>query len=243
MRHGDDRGEMVAEARRLFEQALAADPGYAPAVQGLAYTYAAAFLEPMRDGRLAGELRQQATLDRALAQRAVEIDPYLAEAHATLAWILHWQYRRAEAIAEFDRALDLKPNLVDGRLAHMLVHDGRPDEAVAYMKRMIRQDPFPPPIYLSYLGNAYYMTGQYDEAYATLRSGAERMPDYRAMSVWLAAAAAESGRSAEAQEIARRVLGMVPKFTISGRLRHIQFERQADANRLAEELRKAGLPS
>ena len=245
MRHGETSGEMVAEARRLFEQALAADPRYAPAVQGLAYTYAAAFLEPMRDGRLSGELRQRATLDRALAlaQQAVEIDPYLAEAHATLAWVLHWQYRRKEAITEFQRALDLNPNLVDGRFAHLLVHNGRAAEAVAYMQRMIRQDPFPPPIYLSYLGNAYYMTGQYDAAYDTLHRGSERMPDYRAMWVWLAAAAAQSGRDADAHRAVQRVLSMAPNFTIGAWLRHIQFDRQADADRLADGLRKARLPS
>jgi TolB-like protein/Tfp pilus assembly protein PilF len=245
MRHGDTRGAMVTEARRLFEQARAADPHYAPAAQGLAYTYAAAFLEPMRDGQLSGEWRQPATLDRALAlaQEAVELDPYLAEAHATLGWILHWRYRRSEALAEFQRALELNPNLVDGRFAHLLVHNGRGSEAITYMLRALRQDPFPPPIYLSYLGNAYYMTGQYDAAYETLRRGRERMPDYRAMTVWLAAAAAQSGREPEAREAADRVLTIAPNFTIAGWLRHIQFERQADACRLAEGLRKAGLPS
>jgi adenylate cyclase len=245
MRHGDTRGEMVTEARRLFEQALAADPRYALAAQGLAYTYAAAFLEPMRDGRLSGELRQKPTLDRALAlaQRAVELDPYCAEAHATLAWVLHWQYRRNEALAAFQRALELNPNLADGRFAHLLVHNGRASEAVAYMRRMLRQDPFPPPVYLSYLGNAYYMDGQYDAAYETLRNGRERMPDYRAMVVWLAAAAAQSGRHADAREAAHAVLRMAPGFTINGWLGHIGFGRQADADRLAEGLRKAGLPS
>jgi tetratricopeptide (TPR) repeat protein len=199
----------------------------------------------MRDGRLSGELRQKPTLDRALAlaQRAVELDPYCAEAHATLAWVLHWQYRRNEALAAFQRALDLNPNLADGRFAHLLVHNGRASEAVAYMRRMLRQDPFPPPIYLSYLGNAYYMDGQYDAAYETLRNGRERLPDYRAMVVWLAAAAAQSGRHADAREAADAVLRMAPGFTINGWLRHIGFGREADADRLAEGLRKAGLPS
>jgi TolB-like protein/DNA-binding winged helix-turn-helix (wHTH) protein/Flp pilus assembly protein TadD len=244
MRHGDRRGGMVAEARRLFEQALAADPRYAPAVQGLAYTYAAAFLEPMRDGELSGELRQPAILARALAlaRHAVELDPYLAEAHATLGWVLHWDYRRSEALAEFQRAIELNPNLADGRFAHLLVHNGRAAEAVAYMRRTMRQDPLPPTIYLSYLGNAYYMTAQYDEAYTTLRSGAERMPDYRAMWVWLAAAAAQSGRRDEARAVAQRVLAMAPGFTTTAWLRHIGFERQTDADRLAAGLRKAGLP-
>jgi hypothetical protein len=87
------------------------------------------------------------------------------------------------------------------------------------------------------------MTGQYDAAYDTLRSGSERLPDYRPILVWLAAAAAQSGRYAEARSAAHRVLSTAPNFTISGWLRHIRFDRQADADRLAEGLRKAGLPS
>jgi TolB-like protein len=133
--------------------------------------------------------------------------------------------------------------LADGRFAHLLVHDGHAPEAVVYMQRMMRQDPLPPPIYLSYLGNAYYMNGQYDDAYATLRRGTDRMPDYRALWVWLAAAAGQSGRRDEARTAAQQVLAMAPRFTTSAWLRHINFERQADADRLAEGLRKAGLPS
>jgi hypothetical protein len=87
------------------------------------------------------------------------------------------------------------------------------------------------------------MTGQYDAAYETLQRGRERMPDYRAMTVWLAAAAAQSGHETEAREAADRVLTMAPNFTIAAWLRHIQFERGADADRLADGLRKAGLPS
>jgi adenylate cyclase len=244
MRHGDNRGAMVAQARQLFDKALDADPHYAPAMQGLAYTYTAAFLEPMKDGLLANELRQPATLDRALAlaRQAVELDPYLAEAHATLAWILHWQYRRSAAIAEFERALELNPNLADGRLAHMLVHDGRAREAVTFMRRVMRQDPFPPPIYFSYLGNAYYLSGDYDAAFDTLRVGMEKMPGYRAIPVWLAAAAAQSSRLDDARNTAGQVLRMAPGFTIAGWLRHIGFDRQSDADQLAAGLRKAGLP-
>ena len=244
MRHGDRRGAMVAQARQLFDKALEADPGYAPALQGLAYTYAAAFLEPMQDGLLVSELRQPATLDRAvsLARRAVELDPYLAEAHATLAWTLHWQYRRSEAIAEFERAFALNPNLADGRFAHMLVHDGRAQQAVTFMHRVMRQDPLPPPIYFSYLGNAYYMSDNYEGAFNTLRIGMERMPGYRAIPVWLAAATAQTGRLEEAHRTATLVLEMAPGFTINGWLQHIHFERQSDANLLAEGLRKAGLP-
>jgi tetratricopeptide (TPR) repeat protein len=117
----------VAEARELFSKAVAADPRYAPAVQGLADSYAAAWLEPTRFEVLRGEHQRPGILDRAatLARQAIELDPYLARAHATLAWILHWQYRRNEALAEMERARELNPNLVDGRFGLMLAHDGR----------------------------------------------------------------------------------------------------------------------
>jgi tetratricopeptide (TPR) repeat protein len=57
--------------------------------------------------RLNDEYRQPSTLDRALeyGRQAVELDPYMAEAHAQLAYVLHWQYRRGEALREFERAL------------------------------------------------------------------------------------------------------------------------------------------
>jgi hypothetical protein len=60
--------------------------------------------------------------------------------------------------------------------------------------------------------------------------------------VWLAAAAAESGRDEDARTTAALVLQLAPKFTIAGWLRHIAFDRHADADRLAAGLRKAGLP-
>jgi hypothetical protein len=50
--------------------------------------------------------------------------------------------------------------------------------------------PVPPPIYFSYLGNAYYVSGDYGTAFNTLRTAMEKMPGYRAIPVWLAAAAA-----------------------------------------------------
>ena len=127
-------------------------------------------------------------------------------------------------------------------MAHLLVHDGQARQAVAFMRRVMRQDPLPPPIYFSYLGNAYYLSGNYEDAFNTLRIGMERMPGYRAIPVWLAAATAQTGRLEEAHRTAALVLEMAPSFTINGWLQHIHFERQSDADLLAEGLRKAGLP-
>jgi hypothetical protein len=68
------------------------------------------------------------------------------------------------------------------------------------------------------------------------------MPGYRAIPVWLAAAAAQSSRLDDARKTASLVLRMAPGFTIAGWLRHIGFDQQSDADHLAAGLRKAGLP-
>jgi adenylate cyclase len=243
-RGGENRGQMVAEARRFYEQALALDPSYAPALQGLAYTYVTSWLEPMTYAPLQPEYRQKATLDRALslAERAVERDPFSAEAYATLGQILHWQYRRAEGIAAFEHALELNPNLADGRFTFMLYQTGRPVEAIAFMKQVMRHEPFYPPIYLHYLGNAYYLTGDYQTAHDLLGDSSRKLPGFRPVFAWLAAAAAQLGDDREAHEAAAELMKIDPGFTISGFLNFIRLGRDEDVARLTAGLRKAGLP-
>lgn len=242
-RAGSDRGRMVAEARRLLEQAVAADPEYAPAMQGLAEVLLVIWLERTDHPPLQTEWRNSATLERAraLAERALQLDPFMAEAHATLAWTLHWQYHRQQALAEFERANALNPNLADGRYAHALMQVGRAAEAVQFMQRAMLHDPFPPPIYLSWLGNSYYLLRRYDEAFSTLNSGAERMPNYPSILVWLAAAAARVKRRHEADNAALCVMRIQPDFTITKWLDFIRLVPD-DTTNLREGLMLAGLP-
>jgi adenylate cyclase len=243
-REGPNRGQIVAAARNLYEKSIVADPHYAPAIQGLAYTYITAYLEPTRYEPIAREYRQKTAIDLALshAQKAVELEPHLPEARTTLGWILHWQYRRNEAIAEFERAFELNPNLADGRFTLVLYQSGRAPEAIEQMKRIMRLDPFPPAVYFSYLGNAYYLTGQYEKAIELIRASAKRLPGYRPSFVWLAAVAAQLGQDKDAREAAAEVLKIQPDFTISWFLKQIRLAKQEDADRLTEGLRKAGLP-
>lgn len=243
-RNGIHRGEMVAAARELFEQALKLDPSYAPALDGLAYTYAVGFLERVDYEPLAPEFGRNEVLERALSliRKSLELDPYRADTHATAAWILHWLYRREEALKEIERALELNPNLADGRFTHMLVHVGRAEEAITYMQRTVKHDPFPPPIYNSYLGNAYYEAGQYDLAYRVLGDGLKAIPGYRPLNVWLAATLAQLGRPNEAKPLVENVLSGTPDFSVTKWLEHIRFEKREDADRLASGMRMAGFP-
>jgi len=155
---------------------------------------------------------------------------------------LQWLHRRPESWAEYERAFELNPNLADYRYAVSLIHGGRTEEGMDHLTRIIRLDPFHTPACLTFLGNALYQTGRYAEAIESLRAAARRLPAFRPTYVWLAAAAAQLGYDKEAQEASARVLQRDPAFTISKWLQLHQFAKQADADRVAEGLRKALLP-
>lgn len=239
-----NRAPLLIEARAHYRAALDLEPRYAPALQALAQTYVAAWLEPTAVEPIKGEYQKQTTLDQAqaLTEQAIEIDPFLAEAHATLAWVLNWQYQRSAGLASFRRALELNPNLAEGRFGIMLAQAGHPEEAIEEMKRIMRLDPHHPALDWTWLGNAYYLAGKDDLALETLRIASSRQPRHRPTHIWLAAAAAQAGQHEEASRAANVVLALQPDFSSARFLRLVRHSRQQDADRLSEGLRKAGLP-
>lgn len=241
---GEAYGPRLLEARQLLSQAVATDPHYASAIVALADSYIRSWLTPTDFPLLAHEFQQEATIDRALAlaREAVANDTFLADAHAELAWILHWQYRRDEALAEFSHAFELSPNMPDGRWAVLLTHDGRAAEAIDFMKRTMRRDPLHRPMYFNFLAGAYYLVGQDELAVENSRLAAGRAPGVAQAVIWHAAAAAQLGRDEEARAASADLLRLQPGFTIAKFLRMIRFARPQDADRLADGLRKAGLP-
>ena len=82
---------------------------------------------------------------KAAAQRALEIDDSVAEAHYALALIrtwTDWDWRGAQIA--FRRAIELKPNLADVRAyySHYLLITQRPEEAITQMERALELDPY-----------------------------------------------------------------------------------------------------
>jgi TolB-like protein/Flp pilus assembly protein TadD len=120
-----------------FQQAADGDPNYALAYVGLADTYV--LLEEYA-GTPPSESLPQA---RSYAQKALQIDDSLGEAHATLGLINNRSWQWAEAGTEFKRAVELNPNYPT--LHHWysinLRDTGRLDEALAEIKRGQELDP------------------------------------------------------------------------------------------------------
>ncbi len=237
-------GERLLEARQHLDRAVAADPRYAPALVALSDTWNRAWLVPAVNTPAEEEFRLPAASDRALslARAAVDADPSLAEAHAQLAWVLHWRYARAEALAKFHRAIELNPNLADGRYGLVLAHAGRAREAIAWLKRVIRLDPYHRPIVLSYLANAYFLAGDDQASVDTSRIAVERMPNVIQAHIWHAAAAARLGLRDEAEQAVGNAKRLRSDLTASEFVRSLQLALPADAERLSAALIKAGLP-
>src|SRR5437899_6599663 len=89
---------------RYYEQALKLDPNYALAYCGLADTYAYM-------GGVVMPSKEAVLKEKEFAQRAMELDPELAEAHLSLACAFGGAFDWRNAQIEFDRAIELNPNL------------------------------------------------------------------------------------------------------------------------------------
>jgi adenylate cyclase len=242
--HSGDRGDTLFAARQHFEQALTIDPRSAPATHGIALTYLMAYQEPTSHPAIGGEYRQQASVERALAlaRQAVALDEELAEARMTLARILFWRNERAESLAEYERAFALNPNLVEPRYALVLIHEGRIDEALAYLNHAMRLDPFYPPYTSFVVGKAHAVAGREEEALRWLRVSTGRMKDYRPGLVWRAASAAGMGLAEEARRHAAEILRLEPSFTVTRFVQDLALKDERQAAHARDRLIKAGLP-
>jgi adenylate cyclase len=228
------------ESRRLLNESLSLDPAFARSYSSLSTTYVIAWRN-----RLDRDYLSPAALDRAheLANRAVQLNPNLPHAHASLGAILAWKRQHDAAVAEFEKAIALNPNFTDWRIAIALVYAGQASRAVEILTNHMRLDPFYVPLAPHWMGLANYTLRKYSLALTYLQQCALRAPNYGAVHLWLAATYARLGRIGDAKAEAAIVLKLDPDFTIDGTARStIAFKREDEGEHCFEAFRKAGLP-
>ncbi|HUF65537.1 MAG TPA: protein kinase, partial [Gemmatimonadaceae bacterium] len=161
----------LAIALRYFESALAIDSLYAPAHHGIARVWGA------RSPGLISPEQAKPLIDQHL-DRALELDPQYAKAHATKAADLFWRDWQLEAgEAAFRRALELDPNDAGTQVlfGHLLAILGRSQEAVRHAELAMELDPLNPFIVGLY-GTLLLGLGRTDEAIDILEDMIERHP-------------------------------------------------------------------
>ncbi|MGK2856082.1 MAG: protein kinase domain-containing protein [Thermoanaerobaculia bacterium] len=164
--------EGYAQAVDLYQAALKLDPGYAPALQGLAQCY----MNQIDNGVRSFE--EGHTLARELAEKALAVDPDYAPALVSLGWIAMYADNDAQdAARHFERALRLAPSdpgVLNGA-AVLLSNLGRTDQAIEVGLYGITRDPVAA-ANRSNLGHYYLMAGRWDECIASYRRGLEFSP-------------------------------------------------------------------
>lgn len=135
---GFDTPQTLVRAQHYFEQAIDADPNFAPAYSGLAESYVLLsefrWLSPNEAYRPA----------RKAIQKALHLNPTIGEAHTALGWLSwrhDWDVQTAEK--EYRYGCELSPNDVDAHQAlfWFLAWRGRTAEALAQIARIRQIDP------------------------------------------------------------------------------------------------------
>lgn len=189
--------DSAERAIELFEEALRIDPGFALAYAGIAdvyYNMSSVYLPPV-------EAMPRA---RGAAQRALDTDETLAEAHASRGIVLsQYEWRFAEAEREFRRALELDPGCANTRLLYglSLLTAGRSADAREQLNRALELDPLS--AYVADARTAMLIFARpsqrrYEQALGELRAGILMEPDFHPFYLHLGLVLTAQGRFEEA---------------------------------------------
>jgi DNA-binding winged helix-turn-helix (wHTH) protein/TolB-like protein/Tfp pilus assembly protein PilF len=164
----------LRRAMQYFKQAIATDPRYAAAYSGLADAYSVL-------GSIGTDSmppNEAMPLARAAAEKAIELDPDLGDAHVSLAYVkLSYDWDLSAAAREFARGLALNPNSATGRhwYSHYFMAAGDLRSAADQMHEALMLEPLSPSINIG-IGWCLYYSRQYEQAIERFRTVTEMDP-------------------------------------------------------------------
>ena len=192
----------LRQAIRFFEQSIDADPTYAPAYAGLSDCYGqlgyGSYISP-------DDAFPRA---RAAAKKALELDPMLAEAHASLGFaLMYYDWKLAEAEAAYKRSIELNPNYAIAHqwYAYLLTAMERPlAEAEREVTVARNLDPLSVPILTDRAYILYYYDRP-DEALRWVNQALEMNPAFPLGHFWLGRIYTSQGRFDEAERALQKI--------------------------------------
>ena len=187
----------LREGVRCFEQAVARDPQFGAAYAGLADAYNVlaqyGYVPPSEGMEKA----------RRAAEKALDIDPALAEGHVSLAAVLEaydWNWQGAER--EYRRSIELNPALASAHLwfGMFLRDQGRLTEALPELRRAAQLEPYSVLTSVN-LAHGLFMEGNYPMALEAARHAVEMAPEMVSAQVLLANAYRAQSNKADADKV------------------------------------------
>jgi len=188
---------------KYFREAEDRDPRYALAYSGLADSYS--LLSDIGKEKPDDEMPKA----KAAAQRAVDIDPTLAEAYTSRAFVklaYDWDWLGAEA--DFKKALELNPKYPTAHqwYASYFMQMGKFERAKEEIREAQQLDPFSPIIGANLAQYSYYER-RYDDAIENINKTLKMAPDFWVLRHYRALAYAMQGRHEEAVSELRDLVG------------------------------------
>ena len=219
---------------RHAQRALEIDPNFALAWSALADTQ---ILRAVRGMATPADAVAEAS---AAARRALELDPSLGDAHASLGTILTHTGRLREGIRELETAIELNPghSLAPNVLARALTSFERHADALVAAQKSVSLDPLSSLIRTG-LGDAYYFAREYEKSSFVYLMSTELDPRFDGAHTDRARALEALGRFDEARveyETGRQLAGAASGATFG--LGHLEAAsgNEAEARRILAEL-------
>ena len=231
---GNNRADLEKSVA-YFEESINKDATFAPAYVGLASAYRE--LGTIFVGVPPREMRPKVI--RA-AQKALDLDPQLSEAHSLLAGMHMRQFQWVEAEAEYRRTLELNPNDAAAHLglSDWMLCQGRTEEALAWARRGRELDPLGSSG--SLLAWTLFNARRYDESIHEFRSVLAVRP-HDAYAQWnLGSALIANNQAEEAIPVLEKAVSVSDRSPgVVGVLvrAYVQAGRRQDALRLLGELK------
>lgn len=227
----------LKKAADFFSQAIARDPNFARAYAGLADSYLL-----LGSSEYVGMKPEDAIARaKAAANKAIELDETLGEAHASLGFLLYvYDFDWPQAEREFKRAVELSPNYTTARHWYglFLIVMRRFDESEAQLKTALDLDPTSLIVNTDY-GTVFYFSRRYDEAVAQYKKTLELESRYAVTHWQLARAYSQQKRYDEATaeiESAISIAGRSPVFlSLLGYLKGVSGKK-SEASAILKEL-------
>nr|ART36309.1 C588 [uncultured bacterium] len=220
----------LSQAIQYFERAIQLSPDYAAAHAGLSDAWI------QRGIWGAKQFREVEPPARAAALKAVELDPQLGEAHASLSRIkslYDWDWAGAEQ--DLKRALELDPgsSYVRSVNADLLMALGRHTEAIDEIRRVEQLDPLSSDTQSSF-GRILYRARRYQEAIPHLQRSLELEPRNYSAYVRLGDVYAKLGRYDEAITVFEKAAQLRSDGMHSARIARVYalIGRQREARQL-----------
>ena len=191
-RNADELLRAVAD----FERAISIDPDYALAHAGLADVY---LVLPLLAGTPQEEAYPKA---KQAAEKALSLDPTLAEAHNSNAYVamyLNWDFAGAER--GFRNAIALNPSYATAHqwYAELLSFQARHAEAIGEIRKALELDPLSAVMHHQ-AGQTYQQARQYNEAIREYRNAIALDPRFLAPGMFMSLAYRRMGMLQQAAE-------------------------------------------